>query len=77
MRGAGWNGRTGADADHLKTTADVDATAAVGFTFFTIDPSDNVDAHADDYDEATLRTRFTAVAEEVDWVGTYREVRRP
>src|ERR1700704_4268015 len=35
----GWTGRSGADADHLKTTQDVDATAAVGFTFFTIDPS--------------------------------------
>src|SRR3954452_21992754 len=34
MRRAGWDGRTGADADHLKTTHDVDATAAVGFTFF-------------------------------------------
>ncbi|SIO60367.1 tagaturonate epimerase [Singulisphaera sp. GP187] len=72
MRAAGWNGRTGADADHLKTTADVDATAAVGFTFFTIDPSDSVDAHADDYGEATLRTRFAAVAGEVDWVGGYQ-----
>src|SRR4051812_43183264 len=34
MRRAGWTGRTGADADHLKTAQDVDATAAVGFTFF-------------------------------------------
>src|SRR4051794_19475682 len=40
MRGAGWSGRTGADADHLKTNEDVDVTAAAGFTFFTIDPSD-------------------------------------
>ena len=40
----------GADADHLKTPADVDRTAAAGFTFFTIDPSDHVDAQADDYD---------------------------
>src|SRR3982751_243273 len=37
MRRAGWTGRTGADADHLKTTRDVDATAEAGFTFFTID----------------------------------------
>src|SRR3954451_23252259 len=35
-RRAGWSGRIGADADHLKSTQDVDATAAVGFTFFTI-----------------------------------------
>jgi hypothetical protein len=72
LREAGWTGRTGADADHLKTTQDVDATAAAGFTFFTIDPSEHVDAHADDYDEATLRDKFAAVAGEVDWVDRYR-----
>jgi hypothetical protein len=72
MRQAGWDGRTGADADHLKTTNDVDVTAAVGFTFFTIDPSDSVDAHADDYDQPTLRTRFAAVADEVGWLESYR-----
>jgi hypothetical protein len=72
MRQAGWSGVTGADADHLKTTADVDATAAAGFTFFTIDPSEHVDAHADDYDESTLRSRFAAVRDEVDWVEKYR-----
>ena len=72
MRRAGWAGITGADADHLKTTADVDATAAVGFTFFTIDPSDQVDSHADGYDEPTLRARFAAVASEIDWLDDYR-----
>ena len=65
MKKAGWSGRTGADADHLKTPHDVDVTAAVGFTFFTIDPSGAVDAHADDYDEATLKTKYHAVAGEV------------
>src|SRR5207253_8613600 len=45
MRQAGWTGRTGADADHLKTTQDVDATAAAGFTFFTIDPSERSEEH--------------------------------
>ena len=39
----GWREPWGADADHLKTTADVDAFAAAGFTFFTIDPGDRVD----------------------------------
>ncbi len=42
MVNSGWTGVTGADADHLKTIEDVDVTAAVGFTFFTIDPSDFV-----------------------------------
>ena len=71
-KAAGWTGRIGADADHLKTPQDVDATAAVGFTFFTIDPSDHVDAHADDYDESTVREKFSAVAAEVDWPGKYQ-----
>jgi hypothetical protein len=72
MVAAGWTGPTGADADHLKTTQDVDATAAVGFTFFTIDPSGHVDAHADDHDEPTLRARAAALADEVAWLDAYR-----
>ena len=72
MEKAGWTGKTGADADHLKTPADVDITSAAGFTFFTIDPSDNVDAHADDYDEATVREKFKAVADQVDWIDSYK-----
>jgi tagaturonate epimerase len=72
MRAARWDGPTGGDADHLKTPEDVDVTAAVGFTFFTIDPSGHVDAHADDYDETTLHAKFAAVAGEVDWVESYR-----
>ena len=68
---AGWTGPIGADADHLKTPADVDATAAAGFTFFTIDPSDHVDPHADGYDESTLRAKFAAIKGEIDWFATY------
>jgi tagaturonate epimerase len=71
-RKAGWTGRIGADADHLKTPRDVDVTAAVGFTFFTIDPSDHVDAHADDYDEPTVRARFVEIAGQVEWVSKYQ-----
>ncbi len=71
MTAAGWTGHTGADADHLKTPEDVDVTAAVGFTFFTIDPSAFVDAHADDYDEPTLRARFAWVQDEVGWIQGY------
>lgn len=69
---AGYAGRTGADADHLKTAEDVDRTAAAGYTFFTIDPSGDVDPHADDYSEAEVRARFEAVRGEVDWVERYR-----
>ena len=70
-RTAGWEGRIGADADHLKTPEDVDVTAAVGFTFFTIDPSDDVDQRADDYDEATLREKFSTAGDSAPWYGSY------
>ncbi|HEX4415293.1 MAG TPA: tagaturonate epimerase family protein [Lacipirellulaceae bacterium] len=66
-----WRGVSGADADHLKTRADVDVTAAAGFTFFTIDPSDYVDGNADDYDEATLRERFAQIQGTVPWFSRY------
>jgi hypothetical protein len=42
----GWCQPWGADADHLKTTDDVDLCVAAGYTFFTIDPGDHVDNEA-------------------------------
>ncbi len=44
---AGWREGFGSDADHLKTTEDIDRTLAAGFTMFTIDPGDHVNADAD------------------------------
>jgi len=70
-KAAGWKGKIGADADHLKTPADVDVTAAVGFTFFTIDPSDDVDQAADDYSEATVRKKFATVKDVATWYDGY------
>jgi hypothetical protein len=70
-RAAGWDGRIGADADHLKTPEDVNVTAEVGFTFFTIDPSDDVDQKADDYDEATLRELFSSSSSTAPWYSDY------
>ena len=68
---AGWTDRFGADADHLKTPADVDVTAAAGFCFFTIDPSDEVDPRADTYSEPALRDRFADVRDSIDWFNEY------
>ena len=42
----GWQDGFGADADHLKTPADIDACLAAGFTFFTVDPGAHVDDRA-------------------------------
>src|SRR5947209_6656895 len=69
---AGYTGATGADADHLKRPEDVDQTAAAGFTFFTIDPSDEVDPRADSYPLEALRSRFHVIRDEVDWLDRYR-----
>jgi tagaturonate epimerase len=57
MFGEGWTDGTGADADHLKTTDDIDACLPVGFSLFTIDPGEHVDPTADTADLATLRAR--------------------
>jgi hypothetical protein len=48
----GWRELWGADADHLKTTQDVDLCVAAGYTFYTVDPGDEVDneAHTDSPD---------------------------
>lgn len=48
----------GADADHLKVHADVEATAAAGFTMFTLDPSDHVDDRVDRVSVQELGARF-------------------
>ena len=61
MFAEGWCDGTGADADHLKTTADIDACLAVGFSMFTIDPSEHVDSSADTADLATLRAKVRAL----------------
>jgi hypothetical protein len=42
----GWRDGIGADADHLKVPADVDACVAAGFSFYTIDPGEHVDNSA-------------------------------
>jgi hypothetical protein len=42
----GWREPWGADADHLKTIADVDLCVAAGYTFYTVDPGDRVDNEA-------------------------------
>lgn len=59
----GWRGTVGADADHLKTTADIDRCAEAGFVFYTIDPCDDLDLEAETDDAAVLRAK----ADQVDW----------
>lgn len=39
---AGWDGAAGADADHLKSTEEIDRCLEAGFTSFTLDPGEHV-----------------------------------
>jgi hypothetical protein len=48
----------GADADHLKTTDDIDRMVEAGFTMFTIDPGDHVDNQADHLKPAEMEKRL-------------------
>jgi hypothetical protein len=54
----GWRDAWGADADHLKTEADVDACAATGYSFYTLDPGDHVDGEAATAPLPDLRARW-------------------
>src|SRR5918992_640950 len=59
----GWQEGFGADADHLKTTEDVDACVAAGYTFFTFDPGEYVDDGA----EAAGASALRAALEDLPW----------
>lgn len=56
----GWRTGYGSDADHLKTEDDVRATAAAGFTMFTVDPSDHIVDAADTMDISSLSHELLA-----------------
>jgi hypothetical protein len=57
----GWREPWGADADHLKTPADVDAFVAAGYTFYTIDPGDHVDNEAHTASLEALKDKIHAL----------------
>ncbi len=57
----GYRDGFGSDADHLKTTEDVDRTAAAGFTMYTIDPGDHADNAAESDSLPTLKGKFEAL----------------
>ena len=71
LLGAKWRQPHGADADHLKTEADIESTAEAGFTFFTIDPSDHVDQQADDYDSDRVMELFERLGDDGAWADAY------
>jgi tagaturonate epimerase len=76
----GWRDGFGADADHLKNTADIDSCAAAGFTFYTIDPSEHVDNKANTAPFEVLRAKIEAAPwAELDssWVDTQSRLYNP
>ena len=58
-----WDQPWGADADHLKTPDDLPAFVDAGYTFFTVDPGDVVDNHADEDSIPVLQEK----ARQLDW----------
>lgn len=57
----GWRDGYGADADHLKTKADIDSFAAAGYTFYTIDPGDYVNYDAGTASPKALQNSFESL----------------
>lgn len=57
----GWVRGFGADADHLKTTEDIDACVAAGYTFFTFDPGAHVNSQADMLEGGRLAMAFAGL----------------
>jgi hypothetical protein len=57
----GWGDGYGADADHLKAGADLAHCASVGYTFFTLDPSEHVDNDANTASRPELEKKIPAL----------------
>lgn len=57
----GWREGFGADADHLKTPADIDLCAAAGYSFYTIDPGEFVDNAASSDSQAEIERKVNAL----------------
>ena len=60
---AGWTGGYGADADHLRTSGEVESALAAGFTMFTLDPS----AHVDEAARLASGTELEHAVEALTW----------
>lgn len=56
----GWKMPWGGDADHLKQVSDLPAFVDSGYTFFTVDPGEHVDAQADKSDMPALMEKIAA-----------------
>jgi hypothetical protein len=57
----GWQAGFGADADHLKTTTDLEACVAAGYTLYTVDPGEYVDNGANTDTVNVLQEKVAAL----------------
>ena len=57
----GWREGFGADADHLKSTDDIDICEKAGYTFYTIDPGEHVDNEANAGPADLLRAKVAGL----------------
>jgi hypothetical protein len=61
----GWKEGFGSDADHLKSTEDIDLMVKYGFKMFTFDPGEHVQNDADSIDEKELDKKIAGL----NWSG--------
>ncbi len=71
----GYHDGFGADADHLKTTEDIDVMACAGFTMFTFDPGAFVDNDADSLPSGDLYERLSFLSWN-DMDDTFEDLKR-
>jgi len=57
----GWQAGYGADADHLKTPADIDVCVDAGFVMYTLDPREHVDNEAETDSLKVLAAKYEAL----------------
>jgi tagaturonate epimerase len=59
VESAKWDKPWGADADHLKSVDDLPSFVSAGYTFFTVDPGEHVDNHADTDSLSALQAKVS------------------
>lgn len=68
---AGYRGPFGADADHVKELADLDAAIKSGFTMFTIDPSDFISTLNKSFDKNKISKEYDSIPEKKEIEKSY------
>jgi hypothetical protein len=59
----GYEGKFGADADHVKDLENLQKAIDCGFTFYTIDPSDHINDNVLKFDKDELRKKYQQLPE--------------